>query len=158
MKKIILIIALVLISFPAFATKDKESAYDRVMRTGELRCGYSLWPTYLEIDPNSGAFSGICYEYMQEVGNLIDVEIKWTAEVPYGDINTAIKSGRIDAFCSGLWQDVKRTKEIDYTIPITFQAVVPVVRKDDDRFDNDLSLINDESVKVAAVDLSLIHI
>ena len=31
----------------------KESAYDRVLRTGVLKCGYSVWPPYYTQDPNT---------------------------------------------------------------------------------------------------------
>lgn len=136
----------------AAVSKEKQSVYDKVMQSRTLRCGYSLWPTYLELDPNTGEFSGIWYEYMNELGKLLDLEIKWVAEVPYGDINVAVKTGRIDAFCSGLWQDIRRARDVDFTIPITYQVVLPVVRADDTRFDKDVSLINDPAVKVVVTD------
>ena len=35
-------------------TPVQESAYDRVLRTGELRCGYAFWPKVFMKDPQTG--------------------------------------------------------------------------------------------------------
>ena len=37
----------------------KETAYERVTRTGVLRCGYATWPPNVMKDPNTGKVSGI---------------------------------------------------------------------------------------------------
>ena len=44
--------------------KEKESVYERVIRTGKIRCGYAVWQPVLMKDPNTGAFSGVYYDYM----------------------------------------------------------------------------------------------
>ncbi|MEK7801112.1 MAG: hypothetical protein AAB276_01545 [Pseudomonadota bacterium] len=45
MKKLLIVSLLILaVVFPAYASDaSKESVYDRVMRTGTIRCGYGLW-------------------------------------------------------------------------------------------------------------------
>lgn len=58
MKKIILVFLLVIISLPAWAGDD-GSVYDRIMRTGTIRCGYGLWSVYLNKDPNTGKMGEI---------------------------------------------------------------------------------------------------
>ncbi|MCB1556441.1 MAG: hypothetical protein KDJ15_03915, partial [Alphaproteobacteria bacterium] len=39
-----------------------DSGYDRVMRTGTIRCGYIAFPPYLMQDLNTGEFSGLAYD------------------------------------------------------------------------------------------------
>lgn len=153
MKKLFLALCLLFLTSPALAlAADTSSTYDKIKEAGKIHCGYGLWPTYLEIDPNTGEFSGIWYELTNEIGKLLNLDIEWSAEVPYSDVNIALSAGRIDAFCSGLWRDVTRAADVDYSDPITYQAIVPVVRADDTRFDDDLSKINDPSVKVLTID------
>lgn len=41
------------------AEANKESTYEREMRTGELRCGYFSWKPAFIKDPNTGEMSGI---------------------------------------------------------------------------------------------------
>lgn len=59
MNKILLSFFLLLVfAASAWAGDAKESAYDRVMRTGTIRCGYFIWPPGFSIDPNVGKRSG----------------------------------------------------------------------------------------------------
>jgi len=53
-KTIFVAVLLCLISLPSFAADGKESAYDRVIETGVLKCGVMLWPPYFEKDAISG--------------------------------------------------------------------------------------------------------
>jgi len=147
-----LAIAILFLSFPVVAQAENETAYDRVMRTGVVRCGYALWPGYLDIDPNTNEKSGIWYEYMNHVGELLDLKIKWVEEVAYSEIGAGLNASRYDVFCSGLWQDVTQLRGMDFTTPITFQAIMAVVRDGDKRFDNNLKALNDPAIKVATID------
>ena len=45
----------------------KESTYERVIRTGEIRCAYAVYEPPLIKDPNTGKLSGIFYDVMEEV-------------------------------------------------------------------------------------------
>lgn len=59
MKRLLLALALLILALPAAAETGKESAYECVMRTGTLRCGYILLPPEMNKDPNTGALSVI---------------------------------------------------------------------------------------------------
>lgn len=52
-----------LMAFPAFAA-EKESSYDRVMRTRTLRCGYGIFQPMIMKDPNTRKISGIFVDIM----------------------------------------------------------------------------------------------
>lgn len=129
-----------------------ETAYERVMRTGVLRCGYAVWPPSLIRDANTGAFSGIFYDYINALGDMLDLKIDWAMETTYADYVTDIQNGKYDAFCGGLWILGATAKHVGYTEPIYFDWLFPYVRSDDDRFDNALEKINDASVRVISQD------
>ncbi|HEU0117897.1 MAG TPA: transporter substrate-binding domain-containing protein [Alphaproteobacteria bacterium] len=133
------------------AASLRESTYDRVMRTKTIRCGYAAWPPLLIKDPNSGKLSGVFYDYMQAVGKALNLKIEWSEEMGWGDFPAALSVGRVDAFCAGAWPNASRASQIDFTVPISFQAIYAYVRADDKRFDNNLAAIG-SSATIVGVD------
>jgi polar amino acid transport system substrate-binding protein len=151
----------ILLAFMAFwtlapssprAAEESVSAYTRVINSGVLRCGYSPWPSLIDVDPNTKQLSGTFYDYMNELGRLMELKIEWTIETSFGEMPEALNTGKIDAHCSGSWTNPIRGKFIDATIPISYQYVAAIARTDDNRFDNNLEAINDPAIKVSTVD------
>jgi polar amino acid transport system substrate-binding protein len=130
----------------------KESAYDRVMRTSELRCGYAVYAPYFTKDPTTGAIGGIFHDEAEAIGEHLGLKVVWAAEVGLGDVSAALNSEKIDAFCGALWTAGKRVRVINFLKPASFEPLLVYVRADDHRFDNDISLINDPNVKVSTID------
>ena len=151
MKALFFIIAL-LISLPALAADHGESAYDRVMRTGTLRCGYALWPGDMDMDPNTKTLSGPFYDVMESLGKAMEIKIVWQEEVSFGDMVEALNSGRIDAHCSGAWTNSVRGKFMDHTTSLYYAPLYAYVRANDGRFDKDLMKINDPHITVSLID------
>lgn len=141
-------------SLPAFAADGKETAYERVMRTGTLRCGYLVFPPHVIKDPNTGKFSGIVYDIMEEAGKLLDLKIEWTEEVGLATMNEGLKNGRYDALCFGYWQNPAEGKLgfIDFSTPLYYMPASVFVRADDDRFDDDIMAMNDPAVRISSSD------
>lgn len=146
-----LFLLLLFITAPAFAAGQTESVYDRIMRTGILRCGYFVYPPYLEKDPNTGAVSGIWPELMNEVGKRLSLKIEWSDEIGMADGLTAMNAGRFDVFCSGLMAVPARARVADFLTPFYFDALYAVVRTDETRF-NDPARIDDPAVKIYALE------
>lgn len=144
MLRFLLALLVIIISSSSFAA-DKESAYDRVMRTGTIRCGYGMNPPYDQKDPNTGQLSGIFYDYVEALAQSLSLKVEWAEEMGWGDFPTALRSGRIDAFCAPSWITGGRAREVDWVLPVTYQPTVIAVRADDHRFD-DLSKLNDAAV------------
>jgi hypothetical protein len=96
--------------YVAVAEAKKETAYERVMRTGELRCGYFSWKPAFIKDPNTGEMSGIFHDYMEEIGRALKLKIVWAEEVALGEFPTAIAAGRIDAMCSSTFVTSERAR------------------------------------------------
>ena len=130
-----------------------ESAYERVLRTGTLRCGYADFPPHLFIkDPNTGKFSGIFVDVMDAVAGKLNLKVEWTENTGWAGLVESLRTHRVDAFCAGKWRDAARGRYIAYGAPLFYMAVYPYVRANDHRFDHDLSLVDEPKVKISALD------
>jgi ABC-type amino acid transport substrate-binding protein len=150
MKKLILAL-LLFASLPAMAAED-ESAYERVMRTNTLRCGYVVTEA-LQKEPNTGEITGIIPDVLNEAGRLLNIKIEWTEELNWGNFVEAMRSHRVDAICTNFWMDPSGSKYVSYTIPLYYSGVGAYVRADETRFKGDnLEALNDPSVKVSSME------
>jgi len=149
--KTFLFAALIFLCFPALAA-EKESTYDRVMRTGIIRCGYVPYPPAVMKDPNTGAFSGILVDVMGEVGHLLSLDVEWTEELGWATTVEALKSGRVDAICVGFWQNPAEGKYVGFTNPMWYSAVNAYVRNADNRFDSNPAALDSPDIRVSAID------
>lgn len=130
----------------------REGAYERVMRTGVLRCGYADWPPFmLKQDPATGKISGLVPDVVEAMAKKLSLKVEWTENVGWNSI-TALQSGRIDAFCAGAWRNSERGKSVISTTPMFYSPIYPYVRVGDHRFDGDLRKVNDPRYRVSAMD------
>lgn len=132
-----------------------ERAYDRVMRTGTLRCGYGIWAPGLIKDPVTGQLSGIFYDYLNAIGAHTGIKIEWTEEIPWGDFSAALNSGRIDAMCFGAWPKAIIAKDVLFTKSTYYLPISAYVRAGDTRFDGKLDSIDNAGVKISTMDAEL---
>ncbi len=139
-------------SSPQAASASSEPAYERVMRTGTLRCGYLLWPPLLTKDPNSGQFKGPWYDIVTEMGKRLGLKIEWTEEVGTATMFEGFRTGRYDALCAPLTSTPERARSADFTIPFAYIPYTLYVRKDDKRFDGNFAAADDPSVRVVTID------
>jgi len=116
------------------ATGARETAYDRVMRTGTLRCGYGTWEPGVYKDLETGQMAGLFVELTNAIGTLSGLKIEWAGETDWGQIAEAIRSGKIDAFCSGMANDASRGKVLAFSNPVSYWTFDVLVRADDARF------------------------
>jgi len=151
MKKYLVILLFVLIAFPAFAAdKDKESAYNRVMRTNTLRCGFVPWPPGFAVDPNTNEVSGPTKDLFKSIIKLTGWKPEFV-QVALGTYILDLNNGRIDAMCSdGPWT-ITNIRLVDYTTPAMYSPILLYVRADDTRFDSYASL-NHENVSFVGID------
>ncbi|MDR3424265.1 MAG: transporter substrate-binding domain-containing protein [Alphaproteobacteria bacterium] len=133
-------------------TPRRETAYERVMQTGTIRCGYLLYPKFVERDPNTNVLSGMWVDFMEEIGKQLGLKIEWTEEVGTANAFDGLKTGRYDMVCSALHQTPGRARVTEFTVPIIFMPTYAYVRADDTRFDNAYEKINDPSIRYAYLD------
>jgi ABC-type amino acid transport substrate-binding protein len=150
MRYIALFLAILCLSQTATAA-EQESAYDRILRTGEIRCPYLQWPPYIMKDLNTGKVTGIFSDYMDALGTALDLKIIWTQELNFSTYLQDINAGRIDIECTGGWPTAGRGKYGSYTTPIFYIPLVPFVRVEEARF-QDVKDINTNTIKVATID------
>ncbi len=151
MKSLTLILCLSLLSLPAFA-EDKETGYDRVIRTNTIRCGYGLWPPILIKDEKTDAFSGVAYDVMEEISKRLSIKVEWTEEAGLDTILQGMSTGRYDMTCFPLYALGTRARTSFFSSPLFYTPVYVVVREGDKRFDNNLMLLNDKDIKVATLE------
>jgi ABC-type amino acid transport substrate-binding protein len=134
------------------AAAQKESAYDRVMRTHVLRCGYNLWPPALEVDPNTQKITGFIPEMVEYAANAVHLKVEWTLQTGWSTYLKDLEDGRIDAMCAGAWAVKEAAPFAIFTQPIYYSPVYAVVRADDHRFDRDMTALNNPAYKISAND------
>lgn len=142
----------VVASTPTSSVVQKETAFDRVMRTGVIRCGYAYAEPLIIRDPTTGQIKGIGHDVMEATAKALSLKVEWTEEVGWASFPAALSSGRIDAFCVGAWPNAARARMTDHTRPFSFQSYYAYVRFGDTRFDGNLSGINKPEVTIAALD------
>lgn len=134
------------------SVKPKESVYERVLRTGTIRCGYGIWEPLIIRDLNTGKLSGIFFDYMEAVGEELSLKIIWTDNLNWSDWNVGLEHDRYDAVCVGIWPTAARARQADFTVPLYYHAMYAYVRSDDMRFDGNINLANNESITFAGQD------
>ncbi|HAX91514.1 MAG TPA: hypothetical protein DCY07_04810 [Rhodospirillaceae bacterium] len=113
----------------------KETAFERVMKTNTLRCGYYVFPPVVMRDPNTGKMSGFTVDMMEAIAAKTGLKIEWTEESTFGNWIPALQSNRYDAMCAPMWSDMALGRETIYTRPLFYAGMYPLVRADDTRFD-----------------------
>jgi ABC-type amino acid transport substrate-binding protein len=108
-----------------------ESAYQRVLRTGTVRCGYVATYPGLMIDPETRQFSGLSYDVMQEVGRRLDLNVEWAMEANPDNAEQDMKSGYYDLLCSEVCFQAKRNKVAAFSRPIRQEPLYTIMREDE---------------------------
>ena len=131
---------------------QRETALNRVLKSGKIRCSYLVYSSYFRKNPNTGKMTGIFYDVMEEIGKDSGLQIDWVEEVGFQTIFPGLDTDRYDVFAAGLWPNTSRAKAASFTVPVNYSAITAWVRPDDHRFDNNLSLIDSPSIKIATID------
>jgi polar amino acid transport system substrate-binding protein len=136
----------------------KQSVYDRILKSGKIRCGYVVyWPGCIK-DPNTGKLSGVHVEAMEAIGEKLGLKIVWTEEVGWGSMVEGLQTDRYDVVGSGVWANATRGKYAFFSTPFYYLGPNAYCRANDHRFDSDLKLINSPDVKISTIDGELSEI
>lgn len=138
-------------SSDSVAFQKSDQAFERVLQTGKMRCGYLAYAPHFIKDPNTGKFSGIFHDLMQEVGRNLNLQIEWVEEGASDVLVPGLQTQRIDAIASGWWGSGPRGKVMNSGKPVFFNALGVYVRKDEKRFAN-LDDLNQSGVRIAVLD------
>jgi ABC-type amino acid transport substrate-binding protein len=153
MKTLLSVLLLVLlIPSAGAANAARETAYDRVMRTGTIRCGYWDWEPVFHVDTKTGQMTGIFKQVTDEIARVSGLKVEWSSEVQFADLVTDLNSGKIDAVCAGVWPSATRAKYIRFSDPVFFVTINAYKRANDPRFDHKPQDINQPAVTTVGID------
>ena len=151
MRKIAILIILTLFTTEAVAN-EAVSTFDRIIKSGKIRCGYFLFPPLAMIDPETGELSGITVDIFNQIGKNLSLEVEWTEETTFAGLFPGLKTNRYDVICTPTWPTAGRAREAEFVTPQFYAALGVWVRADDDRFTKNFEALNDPSVTVSGVD------
>lgn len=146
MLKFILFFGLIFSSWTSHA-KD-NSAFDRIIKTNTLRCGYALASPWFMFDPLTGAKSGYSHDVSVAVAEKIGLDIEWVEETGWGIAEQGIITGRYDLLCGSVCVDPNRARVTTFSRPFKHVPILATVRINETRYKEDLSNLNDPNVKI----------
>ncbi len=130
--------------------QQKESAYDRVMRTGTLNCGMIVFPPFIDKDINSGELKGFNVESIKKIAQLLDLKLKFT-EIQLGMQKQDLESGKVDAVCAdGPWF-ASAVKQLSFTAPFNLLPAY-VYKSPDNPKITDTKSLNDPNITFIGID------
>jgi ABC-type amino acid transport substrate-binding protein len=136
----------------ALAAEKRPSTYDRVMSTGVIRCGYFVWPPFLDKDVNTGEMSGLYYDLTERIGQELSLKIEWIGEISWTSLFEGFETNKMDMICGPITATPARARASDFTIPITFYPTYLFSSDKETRFDNKYQAANDPSVKISILE------
>ncbi len=137
------------------ASEKRETAYERIMRTGVIRCGYAVWNPIIAKDPNTGDISGVFYDYLNALGKKLDLKVEWTSELNFATYLSDLNYGKFDLECSGGLPDATRGKFVEYTQPIFYTPLYVFVKNGVAVYDNKLRALNAKDKSFVSIDGTL---
>jgi ABC-type amino acid transport substrate-binding protein len=133
------------------AAGQKETSFERVLRTGLLRCAWAAYTPSIIVDPNTRRLSGIFYELTSLVGQYLGLKVEWVEEVDYGLIPEGLKTGRYDLFGGAVSPTSERAKVSNFTNPVYISPYGLYVRTSEKRF-TAIDEINQPACRIALHD------
>ncbi len=143
----VLIILLLSMVYGSFDNNQKHETQVAV-----LKVGYLTYPPSFIQDPNTKEFSGIFYEILEEIASNLNLKLDYTSELGWATMFESVKSNKVDIIVTGIWPNQERAKHADFVVAPYNSPVLAYVKAGDQRFDGDISLVNDSSVTIATID------
>jgi ABC-type amino acid transport substrate-binding protein len=129
-----------------------ESTYDRVIRTGTIRCGYTPYSVGLMKDPNTGKMSGIYYDIVTRLAENLSLKVDWVEEVGWSGQIEGLETGRYDMVCSPVSLNSGRARVADFSIPLYYSPVHIWARKNDTAIADDFKALNQPNIRISTLD------
>ena len=133
-------------------TTPTNTAFERIMQTGVIRCGYIAWDPMLKVDPTTKQVSGIAHDVFEAAAGYLGLKVEWTKELTWGEFPLALQNNRIDAFCMGSPTSAERARATLQTDPFLFTQFVVAVLSDDARLINNPQNLNKPETTFGQVD------
>lgn len=132
--------------------QTKEGAYDRVLRTGKIRCGYFIEYPFTFQNLENGQLEGIIPDLMNVISEDTGLEVIWAEEMNASTMIEGLNTKRYDALCAGIMVLASRAHLMQHSVPFIYTPLFAYVRKEDNRFDNDIFKANNSKYKIIGLD------
>ena len=134
------------------ASNADNAAYDRIMKTQTIRCGYVVYPPNLIKDANTGKLSGISYDIITRIGHDLNLAIEWKEEVGTSSMIEGLNTGRYDLLCTNVWADAGRGKVARFSTPLYFTTINAYTRSDTNRGIGNVASFNTPETTISTID------
>lgn len=134
------------------STIVQESAYDRIISSKKIRCGYVNYGPGSIKNPTTGEIEGIAVDVIKSAANQLGFVIEWVEETTWGLHLEGLKTGRYDVLCSSSFALPSDALWSETVGPLYYSTIGVWVRGDDRRFINNYEAMNRNSIKIAAID------
>jgi len=119
---------------PLQRSDNGNSVYERVMRRGTIRCGYSLYNPGCIKDPQTGKLSGIGIDTFELVAKNLGLNVEWAEEVGWGTMVEGLQTNRYDMIVTPVWATSDRARVVDFSKPLFYSPVFAYVKKGNKTF------------------------
>lgn len=131
----------------------KETAFDRVMRTRTIRCGYFVMDSLLTKDLKTGRMAGPGYEIVVAMAKNLNLKVDWVSEAGFAAMAEDLKNGRYDMVCTPFAPNAARAQVMDLSRTAFSQPFTVWLHKDDPRLlQPDQSWLNTPATKFTSID------
>lgn len=127
--------------------KTDAPAIVRVSQEKIIRCGYAVWPKFIDQSADGKSLSGFFYDLTEEIAARAGISVDWSIETSIADIAAGLNAGKFDLYCGGLWPTSERATMLSMSRPASYSVVSAFVRGD---FKEDN--LNDSSLKIATIE------
>jgi len=128
------------------------AVYERVVKTNTLKASYLSYPPACMKDTKTGKMSGIFVDVLQKACDNLGLKLEWTEEVGWASQIEGLETNRYDIVGSPVWANPNRGKLTTMTIPVYYSGIGVYVRNGDNRFSENLELINKPEIRIGTID------
>lgn len=134
-------------------TKINPTLYDRVIQSGTLRVGYTIYPPGV-IKGADGKPRGIAVDVLNEVASRLNLKTEWVEEVGWATQIEGLETGRYDIIGTAVWQNPKRARHATLSAPLFYSPLYFYARSDETRFQSGFVLeeVNDPAIRISAIE------
>lgn len=129
-----------------------KTLYDRVLKSGKIKCAYVVSDPGCIRDPNTKKLRGIGPDVLEKVAKNLGLQLDWSEEVGWSTMIEGLRTNRYDMVACPIWANAVRAKFVDFSHPLYFSQVCAYVKTGNTKFSKDLSLLNSDQVRVSTID------
>jgi len=131
----------------------RESLYDRVMNSGVLKIGYTIYPPGV-IKGEDGKPRGIAVDVLNEFAARLNLKAEWVEEVGWATQIEGLDSKRYDIIGTAVWPNPKRARLTTLSKSLFYSPLYLYARSDESRFPAgfDLETLNNDKVRFSAIE------